>query len=47
MMEKLDVIAYMVENGYDLHGLTMDEMAAACSVSDLWALCRDFMGEDE
>jgi len=45
--ERMDIIVYMVENGYDLRGHTMDELAEAHTVSELWAMMQAFMGEEE
>ncbi len=47
MMEKLEIIAYMVENGYHLMNRTMEEMAEMFSVEDLWKFAQAFIGNEE
>lgn len=44
--EKLEILAYMVENGYCLMNRTMDEMAQIFSLDDIRAFCANFMGEN-
>ena len=46
-MEKLDILAYMVENGYHLGNRTMDDFCRDFSVEDLWNFCQNFFGDDE
>jgi hypothetical protein len=46
MDEKMDILQYMVENGYHLMNRTMDEMAEMFTVEDLRKFCANFMGED-
>lgn len=46
-MEKLDILAYMVENGYHLGTRTMDDYCRDFSVEDLWRFCQNFFGDDE
>lgn len=46
MDEKMDILQYMVENGYHLMNRTMDEMAEMFTVEDLRRFCANFMGED-
>lgn len=41
--EKLDILAYMIENGYSLMGHTMDEYCEMFSVEDLRRFCEAFM----
>lgn len=45
-MEKLEVLAYMVENGYSLMGRTMDEFCRDFSLADIRFFCECFMGEN-
>ena len=45
-MEKLDVLAYMVENGYVLPR-PMDEMAASATLEELWQLCQAFLEQED
>jgi len=45
MMEKMDMLAYLVENGYDLP-LTMDEMAFVYTVEELWAMVQKMLGDE-
>ena len=44
--EKMDILMYMIENGYHLMGWTMDEFCEAFSLEDLRRFCARFMGED-
>jgi hypothetical protein len=46
MNEKMDILQYMVENGYKLMNRTMEEMAETFTVEDLRNFCSAFMGED-
>ena len=45
-MEKLEILAYMVENDYCLVNRTMDDMARDFSLEDIRNFCARFMGED-
>jgi len=45
--EKMDILQYMVENGYNLMGRTMEEFCRDFSVEDLRRFCACFLGEDE
>lgn len=44
--EKMDILQYMVENGYHLMNRTMEEMADLFTVEDLRNFCSAFLGED-
>ncbi len=46
MMEKLNILAYLVENGYTLP-LPMDEMAARHTEAELWELVQELMEDDQ
>lgn len=46
-MEKLDILAYMVENGYHLGDHDMDFYAQHFTAEDLRRWCRRFMGDTE
>lgn len=43
-MTKLDILAYMVENGYHLGTRTMDDFCRDFSVADLLNFCKNFCG---
>lgn len=45
--EKMDVLQYMIENGYHLMNRTMDEMIEDFTLEQLQGFCKAFMGEDE
>lgn len=47
MMEKLEIISYMVENGYHLMNRTMEEMADLFTVDELWQFAQAFIENDE
>ena len=47
MMEKLEIISYMVENGYHLMNRTMEEMADLFTVDELWNFAQAFIENDE
>ena len=44
-MEKLEILAYMVENGYNLMDRTMDDYCRDFSLTDIRNFCSGFMGE--
>jgi len=44
--EKLEILAYMVENGYHLMDRTMDDYCRDFSLTDIRRFCSVFMGED-
>ena len=46
-MEKCEILAYMVENGYYLGTRTMDDYARDFTVAELWQFCQNFLGGDE
>lgn len=46
MNEKMEILAYMVENGYHLMDRTMEEYCELFSLEDLRGFCARFMGED-
>lgn len=46
MNEKMEILAYMVENGYHLMDRTMEEYCALFSLEDLREFCARFMGEN-
>ena len=43
-MEKLDILAYMVENGYHLGNRTMDDFCRDFSIEDLKRFCATCCG---
>lgn len=45
-MEKLETLAYMVENGYKLMNRTMDDYCRDFSLAEIRAFCTRYMGED-
>ena len=45
-MEKIEILAYMVENGYNLMDRTMDDYCRDFSLADIKQFCAHFMGED-
>ena len=45
-MEKCEILAYMVENGYHLMNRTMDDYCRDFTLEDIRNLCVEFMGED-
>ena len=45
-MEKCEILAYMVENGYHLMNRTMDDYCRDFSLEDIRRFCACFMGED-
>ena len=45
-MEKCEILAYMVENGYHLGLRTMDDYCRDFSLEDIRHFCACFMGED-
>lgn len=45
-MEKCEILAYMVENGYHLEPRTMDDYCRDFSLEDIRHFCACFMGED-
>lgn len=45
-MEKLGILAYMVENGYCLGERTMDDYCRIFTLEDIRHLCAHFFGED-
>ena len=45
-MEKLGILAYMVENGYCLGERTMDDYCRIFTLEDIRYLCAHFFGED-
>ena len=44
--EKLELLAYMVENGFDLNGRSMDDFTRDFSLADIRRFYSCFMGED-
>jgi len=44
--EKLELLAYMVENGYPLGNHTMDDYCKTWTLADLRFFCAEFLGED-
>jgi hypothetical protein len=44
--EKIEILAYMVENGYCLMNRTMDDFCRDFSLEDIRNFCACFMGED-
>lgn len=46
MMEKLEILGYMVENGFDLP-LPMDDMVTAYTVQELWEMLQYMLGQSE
>ena len=46
MTEKMDILQYMIENGYKLVNRTFDEMMEDFTVEDLRNFMAAFMGED-
>ena len=42
--EKMDILMYMSENGYDFEGLTFDDFAEVFTVEALRALCEEVLG---
>ena len=44
--EKLEILGYMVENGYNLMDRTMDDYCRDFSLDDIRRFCVGFMGED-
>ena len=46
MDEKMDILQYMVENGFDLGVATMDDYCANLTLDEMRALCALYMGED-
>lgn len=45
-MEKCEVLAYMVENGYSLGERTMDDYCRDFTLEDIRNFCVCFLGED-
>ena len=45
-MEKCEILAYMIENGYNMMGRTMDDFCDDFSLADIRMFCACFMGED-
>lgn len=46
MSKKLDILMYMVENGYHLMDRTMDSMCEDFTVDELWDMMLAFLGDD-
>ena len=45
-MEKLEILTYMVENGYHLMNRTMDDYCHDFTLAQIRQFCVAFMGED-
>lgn len=45
-MEKCEILAYMVENGYNLMDRTMDDYCRDFDLETIRRFCARFMGED-
>lgn len=45
-MEIMEILAYMIENGYHLMNRTMEDYCRDFTVEDVRAFCACFMGED-
>jgi hypothetical protein len=46
LSKKLDILMYMVENGYHLMNRTMDEMCEIFTVDELQDMMNAFLGDD-
>lgn len=46
LSKKLDILMYMVENGYHLMNRTMDEMCEIFTVDELQNMMNAFLGDD-
>lgn len=44
--KKLEILGYMVENGYNLMDRTMDDYCRDFSLDAIRRFCIEFMGED-
>ena len=45
-MEIMEILAYMIENGYHLMNRTMEDYCRDFSVADVRHFCACFMGDD-
>ena len=45
-LEKCEILAYMVENGYHLCHRTMEDYCRDFSLEDIRTFCACFLGED-
>lgn len=44
---KYEILAYLVENDFDLGNMTMDEWATAYTVEELWGIVQYMLGQAE